>query len=170
MTFSSLPPRDNQASRPRAPFIHNEEDVMTQTCVPSVDSVIPHEATDLVSCTLDKLTSRLPAYSWAQVFAAVDRLTRQATLRLSRTSRFCYVLPVGSEPPIPDLRKTRGAILYIGEIVIRYSAAAYGRELNVHSCLKRRASTARNFTPSEVMLKNSPIWPYKISLWLSGAS
>ena len=170
MTFSSIPPRDNQASHLRIPFIHVEEDAMAQASVPSVDSVISHEVTNLVSCTLYELAQRLPAYSWAQVFSAVDRLTRQGTLGLSRTSRFCYVLPVGLEPPIPDLRKTRGAILYLGEIVIRYSAAVYGREINVHSCLKRRASTARNFTPSEVMLKDSPIWPYKISLWLSGAS
>lgn len=79
---------------------------MTQTYVPSVDSVISHEVTDLVSCTLDELAQRLPAYSWAQVFAAVDRLSRQGTLRLSRASRFGYVLSVCSDPLLPSLRET----------------------------------------------------------------
>jgi len=82
---------------------------MAQTYDPSVDSVIFHEVTDLVSCTLDELAQRLPAYSWAQVFAAVDRLSRQGTLRLSRTSRFGYVLSVCSDPLLPSLRATGGA-------------------------------------------------------------
>ena len=109
MTFSLHPPRDNQAGQSRVPGIHNEEDAMTQTYVPSVDSVISHQVTDLVSCTLDELAQRLPAYSWAQVFAAVDRLSRQGMLRLSRTSRFDYVLSVCSDPLLPCLRETGGA-------------------------------------------------------------
>jgi len=72
---------------------------MTQTYVPSVDSVIYHEVIGLVSCTLDELTQRLPGYSWAQVFAAVDRLSRRGTLKLSRSSRSGYVLSVYSDPP-----------------------------------------------------------------------
>jgi hypothetical protein len=72
---------------------------MTQTYVPSVDSVIYHEVIGLVCCTLDELTQRLPGYSWAQVFAAVDRLSRRGTLKLSRSSRFGYVLSVYSDPP-----------------------------------------------------------------------
>jgi hypothetical protein len=71
---------------------------MAQAYVPSVDSVIFHEVTSLVSCTIDDLLQRLPAYSWAQVFAAVDRLSRKGTLRLSRTSRFGYALSMCSDP------------------------------------------------------------------------
>ena len=82
---------------------------MVRACVPNVDSVICHEVTSLVSCTLDDLLQRLPAYSWAQVFAAVDRLSRKGTLMLSRTSRFGYVLSVASDPPISSLRNTSGA-------------------------------------------------------------
>ena len=82
---------------------------MTQTYVPSVDSVISREVTGLVSCTLDELAQRLPAYSWAQVFAAVDRLSRQGTLKLSRTSRFGYVLSVCSDPLQSGLHETGGA-------------------------------------------------------------
>ena len=86
---------------------------MAQACVPSVDSVICHEVTSLVSCTLDDLLQRLPAYSWAQVFAAVDRLSRKGTLMLSRTSRFGYVLSVGSDPPFPTLRNTSGVAVVV---------------------------------------------------------
>ena len=53
---------------------------MVQAQVSNVDSVICYEVARLVSCSLDELAQRLPVFSWAQVFAAVDRL--------SRTSRF----------------------------------------------------------------------------------
>ena len=71
---------------------------MTATSVASIDSVICQEVTSLASCTLDELTQRLQTYSWAQVFEAVDRLSRQGTLRLTRTGRFGYALSVGSTP------------------------------------------------------------------------
>ena len=78
---------------------------MTQTYTPSVDSVIYDEVNRLVSCSLDDLAQRLPVYSWAQVFAAVDRLSRQGTLRLSRTKDLDYVLSACSDPPLPSLRE-----------------------------------------------------------------
>jgi hypothetical protein len=68
--------------------------------VSSVDSLICHEVTGLVSCTFDELVERLPAYSWAQVFAAVDRLSRQGTLVVSRTRCFGYVVSIGPASPI----------------------------------------------------------------------
>ena len=108
MAFSSNPPRDHETRQAKIPFIAGEEEAMTQTYDPSVDSVICHELTSLVSCTLDELAQRLPAYSWAQVFAAVDRLSRRGTLRLSRTSRFGYVLSVYSDPLLRSFRETGG--------------------------------------------------------------
>ena len=81
---------------------------MAQAHVPSVDSDVCHELNGLVSCTLDELAQRLPAYSWAQVFAAVDRLSRQGTLRLNRASRFGYVLSLCSDPLFPNLREAGG--------------------------------------------------------------
>jgi hypothetical protein len=79
---------------------------MTQAHVPSVDSVICHEVTSLVSCTFDELVQRLPVYSWAQVFAAVDRLSRQGTVTVRRTRCFGYVVSIGPDPPTPSLCKT----------------------------------------------------------------
>ncbi|HKO31069.1 MAG TPA: hypothetical protein VJU54_08010 [Nitrospiraceae bacterium] len=72
---------------------------MTPAHVPGVDSIIYHEVTSLVSCTFDELVQRLPAYSWAQVFAAVDRLSRQGTLTVRRTHCFGYVVSIGPAPP-----------------------------------------------------------------------
>ena len=72
---------------------------MTDGYVPNVDSVICHEVTSLVSCTFDELVQRLPAYSWAQVFSAVDRLSRQGALTVSRTRCFGYVVSLGPAPP-----------------------------------------------------------------------
>jgi len=72
---------------------------MAQTFVPSIDSVICDEVTSQVSCTFDELVQRLPAYSWAQVFAAVDRLSRQGTLTINRTRCFGYVISIGPDPP-----------------------------------------------------------------------
>ena len=71
---------------------------MTPTPVPSVDSVICQEVTSLASCTLDELTQRLQTYSWAHVFEAVDRLSRQGTLKLTRMGRFGYAISVESAP------------------------------------------------------------------------
>jgi len=71
---------------------------MVQPQVSNVDSVICREMARLVSCPLDELAQRLPVYSWAQVFAAVDRL--------SRTNRFGYALFVCSDPSLSSLRET----------------------------------------------------------------
>jgi hypothetical protein len=101
MALSSKTSQDDQAGHLTVPFTPKEEDAMAQAYVPSVDSVICHEVTSLVSCTLDELAQKLPAYSWAQLFAAVDRLSRQGTLTLSRTTRLGYVLSVASKPLLP---------------------------------------------------------------------
>ena len=82
---------------------------MVQAQVSNVDSVICYEVARLVSCPLDELAQRSPVYSWAQVFAAVDRLSRQDILGLSRTSRFGYVLSVCSDPSLSNLRETQEA-------------------------------------------------------------
>jgi hypothetical protein len=108
MELFPISDRDNRIGQSRVPVFVKDEDAMTQACAPSVDSVIFHEVTSLVSCTIDDLLQRLPAYSWAQVFAAVDRLSRKGTLMLRRTSRFGYVLSVGSDPPVPSLRNSSG--------------------------------------------------------------
>jgi hypothetical protein len=106
MALSSKNSLSDQAGHSTVLFTPKEEIAMAQTYDHSIDSVICHEVTSLVSCTLDELIQRVPAYSWAQVFAAVDRLSRQGTLTLNRASRFGYVLSVSSVLPLPRLHKT----------------------------------------------------------------
>ena len=80
---------------------------MAQAHVSTVDSVICHEVTNVVSCTFDELVHRLPAYSWAQVFSAVDRLSRQGMLTVSRTRCFGYVVSIGPDAPAPQSSQNR---------------------------------------------------------------
>ena len=87
---------------------------MSEAYVHSVDSVIWHEVTGLVSCTFDELVERLPAYSWAQVFAAVDRLSREGTLTISRTRCFGYVISVGPAPPTHQSSQDRKCQAFFG--------------------------------------------------------
>lgn len=82
---------------------------MAQGQVSSLDSVICHEVTRLESCTFDDLVQRLPAYTWSQVFAAVDRLSRQGTLRLRHTRYVGYVISVGPDPPCSKSSKDRSS-------------------------------------------------------------
>lgn len=65
---------------------------MAETATPNVDSVICRELTNFGSCTFDELVHRLPTYSWVQVFSAVDRLSRQGTLAVSRMRGVDYVV------------------------------------------------------------------------------
>lgn len=65
---------------------------MAETAIPTVDSVICREIINVGSCTFDELVHRLPTYSWAQVFSAVDRLSRQGTLLVSRMRGVDYVV------------------------------------------------------------------------------
>ena len=89
---------------------------MSEANVPSIDVVICHEVTSLVSCTLDELAQRVPAYSWAHVFASVDRLSREGTLTLSRTRCFGYVVSIGPVPPTPQSSQDRKCQALFGRL------------------------------------------------------
>ena len=89
---------------------------MVQPQVSNVDSVICREMARLVSCPLDELAQRLPAYSWAQVFSAVDRLSLQGTLTISRTHCFGYVVSIGPLPPAPRSSQERKYQALFGRI------------------------------------------------------
>jgi hypothetical protein len=98
---------DDQAGQSRVPVTPNKEDAMVQAHVSSIDSVICHEVTGLVSCTFDELAQRLPTYSWAQVFEAVDRLSRQGALTLRRARCFGYVVSIGPDAPASQSSQDR---------------------------------------------------------------
>lgn len=50
----------------------------------SIESAIRPELTEVGDCTLEELSERLPYYSWNQVFAVVDRLSRDGSVALQR--------------------------------------------------------------------------------------
>jgi hypothetical protein len=89
---------------------------MAQAHGPSVDSVICHEVTSLVSCTFDELVQMVPAYSWAHVFSVMDRLSRQGTLTVSRTRCFGYVVSIGPAPPTPQSLQDRKCQALFGRL------------------------------------------------------
>ena len=58
----------------------------------SIESAIHQQLARAGTCSLDELAALLPGYSWAQVFAAVDRLTREGTVTLKHPAPFRYLL------------------------------------------------------------------------------
>ena len=58
----------------------------------AIESAIHQQLALVGTCSLDELASLLPGYSWAQVFAAVDRLTRVGTVTLKHPAPFRYLL------------------------------------------------------------------------------
>jgi hypothetical protein len=65
---------------------------MAETAIPIVDSVMRRKITGVGPCTFDELVRWLSTYSWAQVFLAVDWLSRQGTISVSRTRGMDYVI------------------------------------------------------------------------------
>jgi hypothetical protein len=57
----------------------------------SIESAIHQQLDRAGTCSLDELAALLPGYSWAQVFAAVDRLTREGTVALNHPAPFRYL-------------------------------------------------------------------------------
>ncbi|RPH78885.1 MAG: hypothetical protein EHM80_09205 [Nitrospiraceae bacterium] len=70
---------------------------MEQVC--SIESVIYQQLIQADTCSLDELADLLPGYSWAQVFSAVDRLTREGTVTLTHPAPFCYLLSLAPREP-----------------------------------------------------------------------
>jgi len=58
----------------------------------SLESAIQRQLRERGRCSLDELIFLLPGYSWGQVFAAVDRLTRNGTVTLKQFPPFRYIL------------------------------------------------------------------------------
>ena len=65
----------------------------TQSC--DVESAILEMLQRRGPCSLDELYQGLSDYSWNQVFAAIDRLSRNGHLALRRPGRFDYLVSIG---------------------------------------------------------------------------
>ena len=57
-----------------------------------IESAIHQQLARAGTCSLDQLAALLPGYSWAQVFAAVDRMTREGAVTLKHPAPFRYLL------------------------------------------------------------------------------
>ena len=58
----------------------------------SIESAIQQQLARAGTCSLDDLAALLPGYSWGQVFAAVDRMTREGIVALKHPAPFRYLL------------------------------------------------------------------------------
>lgn len=78
------------------------------TSTSSIQSAI---RTDLIlkgPCTLQALLNRLPQYSWSEVFAAIDQLSREGSLVLRHPTRFDYEVSIAPVQPTfrPSARRS----------------------------------------------------------------
>jgi hypothetical protein len=73
---------------------------MTDTV--TVESAIRTELTSRGPCTLDALLQRLSQFSWSEVFAAIDQLSRAGDLVLRHPTRFDYEVSIGQTQPAPE--------------------------------------------------------------------
>jgi hypothetical protein len=73
------------------------EDDMAQGYL--IESAIHQQLARAGTCSLDQLTTLLPGYSWGQVFAAVDRMTREGSVTLKHPAPFRYLLSLAPRQP-----------------------------------------------------------------------
>lgn len=69
----------------------------------TVESAIRAELINHGPCTFEALVQRLSPFSWNEVFAAVDQLSRDGRLVLRHTTRFDYEVSIGLTQPNPEL-------------------------------------------------------------------
>jgi hypothetical protein len=58
----------------------------------SLESAIHQQLARVGTCSLDELAALMTGYSWAQIFSAVDRMTREGTVALTHPGPFRYLL------------------------------------------------------------------------------
>lgn len=69
----------------------------------TVESAIRDELISRGPCTFEALVQRLSQFSWNEVFAAIDQLSRDGRLVLRHTTRFDYEVSIGLTQPDPEL-------------------------------------------------------------------
>ncbi len=82
--------------------IEKREDIMGPAY--EIEHALLSDLEQIGPSSLETMVRRLPSYSWSQVFAAVDRLSREGLLTLQRPTRFDYLLSVPPRQPgaVPD--------------------------------------------------------------------
>jgi len=65
----------------------------------SIELAIHQQLARVGACSLDELAAQLPGYSWAQIFSAVDRMTREGSVVLKHPGPFRYLLSLAPYEP-----------------------------------------------------------------------
>ena len=65
----------------------------------TLESAIRQVLAQVGICTLEELNERLPYSSWNQLFAAVDRLTRDGIVTLQRPGSSGYLVSLAPHQP-----------------------------------------------------------------------
>ncbi|MGH7180538.1 MAG: hypothetical protein ACREJN_01020 [Nitrospiraceae bacterium] len=63
----------------------------------TLELAVIEELAQAGTCTFDELTERLSSYSWYEVFALVDRLSREGTLILERPRASGYIISLAPQ-------------------------------------------------------------------------
>lgn len=66
----------------------------------ALESAIRQELANIGICTLEELNERLPYCSWNQMFAAVDRLTRDGIVTLQSPGSSGYLVSLAPRQPV----------------------------------------------------------------------
>ena len=66
----------------------------------TLESAIRQVLAQVGICTLEELNERLPYSSWNQLFAAVDRLTRDGIVTLQRPGSSGYLVSLAPHQPV----------------------------------------------------------------------
>jgi len=69
----------------------------------TIQSTIRAELLQHGPCALQALLDRLPQFSWSEVFAIIDRLSREGSLVLRHPSRFDYEVSMAQSWAMPEL-------------------------------------------------------------------
>lgn len=64
------------------------------TCAREIEKNVLQDLEQRGPCSIEEMVKRLPGYTWNQVFAAVDRLSRDAKVALRHPSPFEYQISI----------------------------------------------------------------------------
>ena len=73
-----------------------------QNPVRSIDTDVAEVLEQVGACTIGRICGLLPQYTWNQLFAVVDRLSREGAIVIKRHGRFDYLVSLSPQnPPVP---------------------------------------------------------------------
>jgi hypothetical protein len=64
-----------------------------------IDRALIRELSSVGSCQVEEMAERLTGFTWNQMCAAIDRLSRKGTLALHRPARFDVEISIASGQP-----------------------------------------------------------------------